>query len=478
MDRLVIALVFNLDEKWIGGGYYIRNVVSALGKLPAVERPSILMISDNRRSYDFIAETGYPDLTWLTREQFDPRSTEFAIDATFPWALPGVEEKAVSWIPDLQEHHLPAFFSKEEIEGRQNWHRSCFQTAGLILSSQAVLDDVDRFYPNQGQDKKVVHFATFDTLDKSTVAETVERYDLGERYVLCPNQLWIHKNHVVALDALRILKQRGKDISLYFTGNDHDHRAVGYSRFLKQRIADWGLTENVRFLGFLPRGDQLALMSGANYILQPSLFEGWSTVIEDAKAMSQFVLASDLDVHKEQLNTNFELFDRSNPQALADAMERLHDAPPAKEELDYSKAQQQFGRDFVSAVAHFVDGRQRASGISFDEILRMTTKNLDETVDDKSDNPAEPTSIAIEPKKSPPLAKKKWPALKSSNELDGPIPATRVKSFPVNFFTMLSRSFDRTWYRRTYGENVSTKPLAVLNAVLKLDRSPTPFFDP
>ena len=62
-------------------------------------------------------------------------------------------------------------------------------------------------------------------------------------------------------------------------------------------------------------------MQNAQAVIQPSLFEGWSTVIEDARALNKFVIASDLDVNKEQLQTNVRFFERNSAQALAAAIE-------------------------------------------------------------------------------------------------------------------------------------------------------------
>ena len=39
----------------------------------------------------------------------------------------------------------------------------------------------------------------------------------------------------------------------------------------------------------------------ASVVIQPSLFEGWSTVVEDAKAVGRPIIATDLPVHREQL---------------------------------------------------------------------------------------------------------------------------------------------------------------------------------
>ena len=41
----------------------------------------------------------------------------------------------------------------------------------------------------------------------------------------------------------------------------------------------------ISILGFISRQDQLSLMRDAIAVIQPSLFEGWSTVVEDCKAI-------------------------------------------------------------------------------------------------------------------------------------------------------------------------------------------------
>ncbi|MCK5840202.1 MAG: glycosyltransferase, partial [Bacteroidales bacterium] len=74
--------------------------------------------------------------------------------------------------------------------------------------------------------------------------------------------------------------------------------------------------------GLIPRGDQLLLMKYAKAIVQPSLFEGWSTVIEDAKSLQVPVIASNLPVNIEQLQekgTYFEPHDYSTLAKILDS---------------------------------------------------------------------------------------------------------------------------------------------------------------
>jgi glycosyltransferase involved in cell wall biosynthesis len=62
-------------------------------------------------------------------------------------------------------------------------------------------------------------------------------------------------------------------------------------------------------------------MKYAKAIIQPSLFEGWSTVIEDAKSLQVPVIASNLDVNIEQLEEKGTYFEPHDERALATILE-------------------------------------------------------------------------------------------------------------------------------------------------------------
>jgi hypothetical protein len=70
-------------------------------------------------------------------------------------------------------------------------------------------------------------------------------------------------------------------------------------------------------MGIIPRNEQLLIMKHSQAVLQPSLFEGWSTVIEDAKSLQVPVVASSLLVNIEQLGNDGVFFDPYNPEELA-----------------------------------------------------------------------------------------------------------------------------------------------------------------
>lgn len=375
-----IGIHFELNTDWVGGSYYIRNLIAAMALLPEEEQAFVYLISSQPDSIRFIQETGYKRLGWVHESQYQAKKLSLPFDALFPHPTPGHEMRTVSWIPDFQELHLSYFFSEDELKARQGHHRGRFATAGLVVSSEDVRKDVEAFYPGECENISVVRFASFDRHDENAVESTRVKYELPERYVMCANQVWLHKNHIVALRAVALLKQRGTTVHIVFTGNENDYRVAGYSDYLKQQAVEWGIADNVHFLGFIPRTDQLCLMNGAHYVVQPSLFEGWSTVIEDAKSMGKFVVASDLGVHKEQLTECCRFFFRHDPVALADIMGELdgYDDLPTRE-TDYNEARRGFARDFMHAIETFLpEGQTGGTGelISDEALAKLSDENM------------------------------------------------------------------------------------------------------
>jgi glycosyltransferase involved in cell wall biosynthesis len=220
------------------------------------------------------------------------------------------------------------------------------------LSSESVKKDWECFYPQYKGTTTVVNFAVthpeFESLDIEMLRE---KFNLPVEYFFSPNQFWAHKNHIVVIKAAQILKQKGKPVVIAFSGKENDNRNPGYTEELKKYVADNQLEDVVRFLGFLDRREQLKLMKNAKAVIQPSLFEGWSTVIEDAMAMNQVVIASDLEVNLEQLGGSGWFFHQTDPIHLAEQMTILLNESP-RINYNYVQKRNHFGQTINTIVNH------------------------------------------------------------------------------------------------------------------------------
>jgi glycosyltransferase involved in cell wall biosynthesis len=153
--------------------------------------------------------------------------------------------------------------------------------------------------------------------------DTAEKYRLPAQYIYLPNQFWEHKNHRLIIEALKVLEQRGVDVTVAASGALADYRHPGLLRQLEARVAELGLQERFRFLGLIPRADVYALMRGAVAVVNPSLFEGWSTPVEEARALGVPLLLSDIPVHREQAGVTAMYFDPHSADSAADAMSSI-----------------------------------------------------------------------------------------------------------------------------------------------------------
>jgi len=370
--RPKIGVPFNYDDSWIGGTYYIKNLISSLNLLAESEKPEIWMLSHNRESFEFIQKnTGYKYLNWMQpaflsgidggisrRARFFSLLTPWFLkkklrfDMIFPYPIDTRWQQTACWIPDFQDKVLPEFFSSDELIAREKQHRQYFENyQHLVFSSDSARHDFERFYPEAKINSHVVHFAVFEPHPEAANApQILQNYNLTKPFFYCPNQFWIHKNHDVVVRAVGLLKRRGINVVVAFSGKEHDHRAPNYTAELKARVTIEGLEQNILFLGFIPREDQMVIFREATCVIQPSLFEGWSTVIEDAKSVSQYILASRIPANVEQAEENIEFFDPLDAEALADLMARCTANAPVRTVIDYRRYQTEFAHKFMDVV--------------------------------------------------------------------------------------------------------------------------------
>jgi glycosyltransferase involved in cell wall biosynthesis len=240
-----------------------------------------------------------------------------------PWNL-GV--RTIGWVPDFQHVGLAHLFSDEELQRRDaSIHRLAEKANLIMLSSKSAQNDFAAFAPAAVSKTRVIPFPSllaFLPFPEEPVEASRERYHLPEKFALVANQFWSHKNHMLVVEAVAQLKRRGIIVPVVMTGMTADHRDPSGKHMsnLLQAIARNGLTGQVIILGMVPFSDLINLMRSAAVIIQPSRFEGWSTVVQDAKAIGRPLLCSDISVHLEQAPESLGFFSCDDPDQLADLL--------------------------------------------------------------------------------------------------------------------------------------------------------------
>jgi glycosyltransferase involved in cell wall biosynthesis len=344
----MIRTAFTLPDRHraTGGYQYFINLFRALYKYGGgkvrpvvfvgeeVDAAALAPIEDGAaeivRSADFSASKTGSRLANALLSGSDRRAAgtyrEHAIEVVFEsaryhgWRFPF---PTIAWLPDFQHRCLPGMFSRRAWLQREIGFRAQIATARIVmLSSESSRADCERFYAGSRGRIRVVPFAAELPPEArlAGVKDAAGKYRLPAQYIYLPNQFWEHKNHRLIIEALKILQQRGVDVTVAASGALADYRHPGLLRQLEARVGELGLQERFRFLGLIPRADVYALMRGAVAVVNPSLFEGWSTPVEEARALGVPLLLSDIPVHREQAGCKAMFFDPHSADSAAGAI--------------------------------------------------------------------------------------------------------------------------------------------------------------
>lgn len=230
---------------------------------------------------------------------------------------------AIAWIPDLQHRHMPQMFSKMEYWKRELGVRAQISSGRMVMvGSETTKQDCERFYPKARGNTFAVPFAVcVSDVDKTRDPEKTRlSHQLPDRFYYLPNQFWKHKNHKVVIEAVKILKERGDHVVVAASGHPKDPRHPRLFDQLKTMIKSAGLEINFRMLGMIPYDEVLGLMRSSIAVINPSLCEGWSTTVEEAKSLGISLILSDIPVHREQASQSSLFFDPYLPDALANIL--------------------------------------------------------------------------------------------------------------------------------------------------------------
>jgi glycosyltransferase involved in cell wall biosynthesis len=172
-------------------------------------------------------------------------------------------------------------------------------------------------------------FAAYKAPSAESIRSTIDRYNLPDQFFFYPAATWPHKNHEAILRALHILKGEGGCAPhVYFTGSTREHRAT-----LDQLAIEFGIVEQVHFLGFLTPEELQAVFSAATAMVFASKFEGFGLPILEAFHARLPVICSNATTLPEVAGDAALYFDPDSPAELASLMNMILNTPGMRDEL-------------------------------------------------------------------------------------------------------------------------------------------------
>ena len=264
-----IALISDALYKWDGGIDFLSNIAIVLNEESKIHSDLELFLyipkdaawvklikkillgrnaTDDQRKVillNVFKTINIPiEVVWYNKMPRQPFLRDSGKKLDTPW---------ISYIPDLQEKHLPELFSKEELADRERLYKRIVKDAKYILTtSKSVKKDVNMYFPN----KCKIYSTPFAPIATSQFAIEnscdMSKYHLPEKYFVVSNQFWAHKSHDTVFNAMEIIYKKGiRNVHLYCTGVMADYRGDAYQKRLNNLLQNLECKKNIHILGYI-----------------------------------------------------------------------------------------------------------------------------------------------------------------------------------------------------------------------------------
>jgi len=249
--------------------------------------------------------------------------------------------KTVSIIHDIQHEYYENFFDPQELEHRRNFYRKvCNKTDAVICVSNYTRKTFLEKYDYPSERAYVVHTGIrnrFSEPSSEQLEKVLEKYNLKNiSYGFYPANFWPHKNHRMLLTAFsRYIKNCSNvNFNLVFTG-----ASIQEEKVVKKAVEVMGIKDRVHFLGYLPEDELACVFSSSEFIVFPSLFEGFGIPVLEGMKWGKPVLSANSTGLPEVGGDGVIYFNPVKPDEIIEAFEKLKDDIFIRELLEKSEKQ-------------------------------------------------------------------------------------------------------------------------------------------
>jgi glycosyltransferase involved in cell wall biosynthesis len=231
----------------------------------------------------------------------------------------------VSVVLDLQHRELPQFFSFHEIGLRNDFMAELTRRADRIICiSEHTRKTLLRHLNIPPERTHAVPICIQKRLSRPEAEKQVQYlagFGIAKRpYMFYPANFWPHKNHSMLLTAYGMFLARNphSPLDLVFTG-----ALNGGEDAIKQAVMQMGLSKRVHFLGFVPEEGLAAVWFGCEFLIFPSLYEGFGIPVLEAMSIGKPVLCSNRTSLPEVAGDAALYFDPRSPDAMVECIEKI-----------------------------------------------------------------------------------------------------------------------------------------------------------
>ena len=341
--RIAVDTLFEHPDCFTGALDYLRNVAGTFPKL-APNHEYFLLVSN--RNLKHFREFKVPNVHFvqcyrsnenmplriLIQQTLVPlKLSRLKIDVLF---APGNvcpfwgDFCKVLKINTLHQYHRPELVGRARSVYRKFFFEESARRATHILANTlSTKAEICKFMNIPEQKVTVIGEAFYDiytTVSDDQIKRATASHGIHSDYVLFVSSLYSYKNVDTLIKAFAHLVNKPPlrtDIDLVIVGRDYDSILPN----LQALACELGISERVRFLGFVPTEDIPALYSGAKVFVFPSLIETFGKPLVEAMRCGVPIVASNASCIPEVVSDAALLVNPLNAVEMSAAIARVVD---------------------------------------------------------------------------------------------------------------------------------------------------------
>lgn len=186
----------------------------------------------------------------------------------------------------------------------------------IFTISPLCVMSLKKYFPNQSSKIKLMENITSSRIIEKMSEETIDLPRKSQWTFLTVGHVCKNKGTDLAIRAGKILKEKGVDFTWYFIGNKSE------LHLFMPLVEEFGLNDNFVFLGL--KTNPYPYFRVCDIVVHPSLFEGKSVTLDEAKLLHKPVVVTNFSTVKDQfingVNANIV---EMKPEAIADGIYEL-----------------------------------------------------------------------------------------------------------------------------------------------------------
>lgn len=250
---------------------------------------------------------------------------------------PGVSGKTIAVVHDMAYRAYPETVRKKTRHFLESsMGKSCKRATKVITISEFSKSEILK-YISIAADKIAVIPLGVDThrfypdYKRESIEQVKEKYHIGESYILYLGTIEPRKNIQKLVQAYAMLKKRCASVPPLILAGGKGWLCDD----IYASVEELGLTDCIKFLGYVPDEDAPHLLCGAHLFVFPSLYEGFGLPVLEAMACGTPVVTSNVSSLPEIAHDAAVLVDPNDAGDIMQGMfELLHDEGVRKKYIE------------------------------------------------------------------------------------------------------------------------------------------------